>query len=587
MKRLLISLGLTAVLGSAAVWAAVELSGTQSASLPSLMPTGALLYLEAKDFHGLLGDWNASAEKRAWLSGDNYQAFSRSRLFSRLSQAQDEFSTTAGLPADAGLLSAVAGKESALGIFDIGNLEFVYVTRMDEAAVEATPLWQVRGKFDQRTVGTAQFYVHKDAASGRTAAFGALNGWLVVATRDDLAAGVMQRLQGGKDRSLPDESWYAGLMSQARSGDKPDLRLALNLEKIVATPYFRSYWVQRNITEMKLYGAALSDLRRSGDSYREERLLLRKPAADTGATPAAPGSDVAQVTALTPENATFSSAQAGPTPESVLAALREDVLERRAEQAYSAWSAPPAPVAVDAGTASMLETQIDQAPQAVAEPDQWLALRKMLAGAAPTAMLQVFEDRRPVADGVFVGLDAACALTATTSWDEAAVQDALMQSMGGRLTAGKLGERWVERKSAGGTYAALDGRVGLYEAVRGKTLMVATNAATLESMLAAGLARGKVGALSGAGTDAGVTYAAVYRHSAEEQKNFRLLFTRLDQVGHPGAGEDHVEAGTDPAFFTGNLGSLDRAFAAMTEERVEERDLGARVTQTVTYRWTR
>jgi hypothetical protein len=357
--------------------------------------------------------------------------------------------------------------------------------------------------------------------------------------------------------------------------------MALNLEKIVATPYFRSYWVQRNITEMKQYGAALSDLRRSGDNYREDRLLLRKPAADSGATQAAPAGDVAQVTALAPADAAFTSAQASPTAESVLGALREDVLERRAEQAYSAWSAPAAPVAEDAGTAGMLETQIDQAPQAVVEPDAWLALRRVLAEAAPTAMLQVFRDRAPGADGVFVRLDAACALTSATSWDEAAVEDALAQSLGGGLTAGKLGLRWEERKSAGGAYEALDGRVGLYEAVRGKTLMVATDAGTLEAMLAAEPARGK-----SAGADAGVTYAAVYRHSAEEQKNFRKLFTRLDRVGHPGPVDDSPE-GQTPAFFTGNIGSLDRTFAAMAEERVEERDLGAKVTQTVTYRWQR
>ena len=39
---------------------------------------------------------------------------------------------------------------------------------------------------------------------------------------------------------------------------------------------FRSYWIQRNITDMGQYSAAISDLTRSGREYREERMLLRK-----------------------------------------------------------------------------------------------------------------------------------------------------------------------------------------------------------------------------------------------------------------------------------------------------------------------
>jgi hypothetical protein len=39
--------------------------------------------------------------------------------------------------------------------------------------------------------------------------------------------------------------------------------MTLNLAAIVRSPYFRSYWVQQNITEMKQYTAALSDLYRT------------------------------------------------------------------------------------------------------------------------------------------------------------------------------------------------------------------------------------------------------------------------------------------------------------------------------------
>ena len=67
-----------------------------AASLARLMPQNALLFLEARDFGAVLREWNSSSEKQLWLSGDNHEVFSRSRLFLRLKQAQDEFASAAG-----------------------------------------------------------------------------------------------------------------------------------------------------------------------------------------------------------------------------------------------------------------------------------------------------------------------------------------------------------------------------------------------------------------------------------------------------------------------------------------------------------
>src|SRR5947208_13045106 len=58
--------------------------GGPSPALDGLVPQGALLYIEAKDFAGLLRDWNNSPEKRQWLESDNHSVFSQSLLFLRL-----------------------------------------------------------------------------------------------------------------------------------------------------------------------------------------------------------------------------------------------------------------------------------------------------------------------------------------------------------------------------------------------------------------------------------------------------------------------------------------------------------------------
>ena len=62
--------------------------------LARYVPAGPLLYLEAKDFSALLSDWNSSPQKKQWLTSDNHEVFSRSRLFLLLHDALPTFRPT-------------------------------------------------------------------------------------------------------------------------------------------------------------------------------------------------------------------------------------------------------------------------------------------------------------------------------------------------------------------------------------------------------------------------------------------------------------------------------------------------------------
>src|SRR5271169_4464330 len=137
-----VALGLCLLIAGA-VWLRAQLSPPQK-PMPTLVPAGALIYLEAGDFGSLLSRWNASAEKRAWLTSANYSVVSRSRLLGRLQQAQGEFETAAGISPQMNLLTQVAGKESAFAFYDLGNLKFVYVTKLSSAQLNATELWKRR-----------------------------------------------------------------------------------------------------------------------------------------------------------------------------------------------------------------------------------------------------------------------------------------------------------------------------------------------------------------------------------------------------------------------------------------------------------
>ena len=564
-----------------AVFAVVALQKTTKLELelPSLLPEGALLSIEARDFASLLHDWNHSEEKRVWLAGENHAGFSTSRLFGRLSQAQDEFSAAAGLPADDALLQQVAGKESCLALYDIGNLEFVYVTRLDRQKLEDTPLWQTRGKFEQRTEAGTAFYVRKDTDSTRTAAFAATNGWLILATREDLVAGVLDRMAGTASHSLIEEGWYTGAIKQAAegkaNGERGDLRMVLNLNKIVPSPYFRTYWIQNNITEMKQYVSAVSDLFRNAQSYREERVLVRRTALAE-----APQGGASALVAMAPDDAAFYAAQASPDTESVLKTLRSNLLEVGMEQSEHMTSvAPSEAVAENAGSASQLDVMIDRAPLAVPQVDSFQPLRALLHAQHPDALLAVYTTRTPH-DGVFVSLQAAAVISSHQEWDETAVCKALTEALMPGLTAGELGAHWEKRSNAAEEYLALDGAVPLFLKVSENRLLLSSDALLLEKLMA----RGKANT-----TDAktGVTYTALFHH-AQERSNFKVLMAQLDLSARGSNGDQKAESAQiqAPPFFSTNVESLSREFSKVVSERVEEEARSDKLIQTVTYQWS-
>src|SRR4029077_4438105 len=195
-------------------------------------------------------------------------------------------------------------------------LQFLYITRLSSANSAQSQLWQTRAKFETRKVGDATFYLRRGPESEREVEFAVNGNYLLLATREDLMAGALQLMVGSNDkdknkgRTIEAEPWWS--QSVGAAGAAGDLRMVLNLDKIVPSPYFRSYWVQQNITDMKQYAAAISDLFRENQEYREERVLLKR----AGGTALADDSNaVADLARLLPDNAGVYEARDCPSVE--------------------------------------------------------------------------------------------------------------------------------------------------------------------------------------------------------------------------------------------------------------------------------
>ncbi|MEO8131955.1 MAG: hypothetical protein ABI822_32975, partial [Bryobacteraceae bacterium] len=386
--------------------------------LSGYFPSGPVLYVETRDFTALLRDWNASAEKRLWLRSDNYSVFSRTRLFARLADAQTEFEAAAGLPPDMSLVNSLAGTESAVAIYDIGKLEFLYVTRLAGARAVETALWKTRTSYETRNVAGQAYYVRLDRPSKRVAAFASVNGLLLLATREDLIAGALTLIAKQPGRAMNEDPFYAHSTQAAKA--QGEIRIVMNLPALLATPHFRSYWIQRNMATLKQYSAGVADIFREATQIREERVLLRADAS----TPANPAeSAVAQIVAFVPSAAGLYRAWAAPTTEEAA-----DLVYRKIYNP-SAGAAPPSERAPGAasenemsGSEADLETRIDQQPLDLGDRKQpYLDLVARLGRVKLNAMLEV-QSSRTLPDGVFVINPRAVVLLAAADWDPNAVR---------------------------------------------------------------------------------------------------------------------------------------------------------------------
>jgi hypothetical protein len=568
MKRGMIFL-LIGVLGLSVSWAAFQSAPPEEPAFSRYCPAGALLYIQAKDFSSLLSEWNESPQKRQWVKSANYEVFSNSRLLLRLKAASDQFAAAAGLPPDDVFLKQVAGKQSALAIYDIGKLQFLYVTQLASPDSMQSALWQTRGKFETRNAAGTTFFFRRDPESQAEVAFAVSGDHLLLATREDLLAGALQLLGGSKDRSVEAEQWWA--QPVAAAGPAGDLRMVLNLGKIVPSPYFRSYWIQRNVTDMKQYSAAVSDLFRSGKEYREERVLLKK-APGAGTTAENDGAaGVAELARLVPAQAGVYEVKANPPPAESFTLLETKILAPHLGPAAAEKLAPQVALTNgETGSGSDLETRIDQptVPQSVAS-DSGASLKELLQKNHTRALLQVQATERDKG-GVFVRFHTGFVLLGESDWNEAAVRSSLVDYARPGLTAGQLGVEWQARSGV----QELNGLWSLVTAIRGKYLFLSDQPPLLNAMLAN---------MNQKVVLRPALFAAGFDH-VRERENFGRLTSLLDRSSEPGAA-----SGMAPTheFFSDNIQSLSSTLAAVASENIVVHDAGDKVLQTVTYEWLR
>ncbi len=547
---------------SAAAVAFVQVSATAGRPLAELLPAGALLVLESPGFGDLATRWHGSPEKALWLESANYEAFSRSKLFFRLKEAQAEFSAVAGLPTDVALLDSIAGGESALAVYDIGELGFVYLTRLESARTFETLLWRRRANFESRSTAGVTYYARDDGESGRSVAFAVIDDLLIVGTNADLVARSIRLTTGETVARLIDEQWYAAAVPTP-DGQTPALRMRYNLAALIRTPHFRSYWIHQNATQLRSYSAGASDLYFTNEGLREERALVKT--APTDAPEIAPV-DLGRILSAVPSDSDFFRLRAGVASQEIAQLLGRKLFQPKVESGVRQDAAPAAYLAGSSvGSESQLETRIDIAP--ARRSDQGLDLSRLTAILETAGVDAVGEiaQARLSPGGVLVRVENALVVTAQSDWDPSSIRAALSELVLARYGAAAPAGDWTQR---GNTFA-LDGLAPLFFETRGK-LLVVSNADALHTAI--------VRSLETEPPNLVATEVLGFRHGIA-RVGYETLMSHLDFINN-GYGDDPDRA---PYFFSENVLGLGQALARVEEVRVTRHHESGILRETVEY----
>lgn len=528
-----------AILVAASLWLNAQF--TDSRPVSELMPPGALLYLEAKDFHGLLKDWSNSTVKSRWLKSINRSVLAESRLVQRLSRAQDEFAEVTGIPIGMSFADQTAGTRSGFAFYNLSELRFVYLSQMSQNHLNDMQLWRDRTKYTRREVSGIPFYVKNNDAATRVVAFAGYKDWFVVATDEDLAAGTLVLISGRQNASLATESWFQAATKQASAPG--DLRLVYNLIALIATPQFRTYWLHHNASELKPFSAGVSDVFRQNDGWKEERTMLRKSEAPVSSA----DESLRDVLAYTPPSASLYRAWSMPDRDSLTDALQSLIAP---EQPQAAVFEPPAPEvtaqAADVGSEADLEIRIDEPPtQHIATPSVAPVVDAVIA-MQPTAVLHA-QTTRTLRDQVFV-MPSSGVVIVCKQPDFDALNRALAQ---------------VRRPLGPGLIDALN------VSINGTTIVLSRLNLAQNSIATTTL-------------PPNIRYVAVYNHAAEWPR-YKKLFGILDRMP---SGPEGTMTPNGPPFFSANLESLGDSLSRLEKASILSTDTGAVIHETVRYEFT-
>lgn len=241
------------------------------------LPGGAVIFAETGDLGRLIEIWGGSVTADRYLQSRNFREFSNRRLGLRLAARWREFSDGIGSEIGSSFLRSLSKRQAALAVYDVGELELVFIAPLSRAAFEASLLFGLKGTFEesQTEKGTAFYSKEFEVDNGRRdqkVFFGQIAGRLVIATDEKLFAATETNLLESASRSKLSQDAAFGLLRD--TDPRAFVTVWIDQRALNGDYYFRRYWLGKKVSELAGYRSGRFTLKIEKDRIVEERQYL-------------------------------------------------------------------------------------------------------------------------------------------------------------------------------------------------------------------------------------------------------------------------------------------------------------------------
>jgi len=568
-------------------------------------PRGALVYAQFNDLPALLKQWGESSLKDRYLHGTSFQQLKTRHLAQKLVSRWEEYNEATGFPIDSRVLGSLADNRAAIALYDIGRLNLVMISPLSEKNFAATMFFRGKDEFDERASpdGTIYYLHDVEADKGRqkqVIGFSNVKGRFLLATDEQLLLRTIANLKGqsGKDRLFAEPSFR----DLSRMVAPHAVTVWVDQAKLNEDWYFRHYWIQRNLAELKGLRAAIFDLEFLDKKWVERREFMRTDHA-VSERQVIPKSSLQRVTQIVPKDIPFIQVRAlDSKTDDVVSMAREALFASRIDRSkkeqprqyhysgdeamgegddgyygysrYSSLSHNYDLIVDDPEEADVSSESNDERLRLIGEHKFASLMNDALRSARPLMIVKIANPN--MLDGpLFAEFRRAViiSLQNPSSLDRRAIERAIGElASSGFLIAGSHGGfEWIDRKSSDGDWRemklpALGRSVGY--GLRGHELIIANQPEMLASLMGKGKGEG-LQALSP------IHEVTVIRLSRRREV-FDSIFTKLDEpriksYWKTRRGETVAVKPSEPSqeFFSGNIASLLDAASPVEEIRIE------------------
>lgn len=242
--------------------------------LAGVMPRGAMVYVQASDLAALMKTWLASPVRSQFYDSASFAAFQKSRIYLKLQDRKKDFESAIGVGLDENRLTELAGRASAVSIYDIGKIELVFVTEVPRARAVASALFKQAPQFQERSADGISYYVRDVTTDGgrlnEQFCFAYLEGKLIITTTEGLMIRAIGNVKTpGSESLLPD---IIALAEASNAFAAHDVTMWLDQARLNRNRYFDNYWIHHNANgSLAGIESGLIDLRISRDGLTEQR----------------------------------------------------------------------------------------------------------------------------------------------------------------------------------------------------------------------------------------------------------------------------------------------------------------------------